>query len=766
MKLKPFLFLLAAILAAGAAPAQVTVTKRGVTPPHNIRNYDANTNAAKLGQMLGVRRYSSTVGDTLVGFVPVYYLGDSLLKVGTYTVAHSGNLGTLGIGTVTSVGLSMPSGFSVGSSPITSLGTIAVTTSLNGPLRGNGSGFTTGNLALGSEVSGVLPAANGGTGLSALGTAGQLIRVNTGATALEYFTPAYLTANQTITLSGDVSGSGTTGITTTIGTGAVTSAKILDGTIAAGDLSALGATTTGQVLTWNGSAWAAAAASGGISGSGTSGYLPKWSGTSSQTNSNLQEVTFAGGFYYKLDASGTTNSFGLVPSSIDYYFGQNVVSAAGDALNTSVAGISASAINTSYSAGISFYTSNGALTVGTNIKTSTYLRLAIQQDGDVGIATPNPLERLHVTGNVRYSGILFGGDGSASAPSVSYVNDTNTGLYRPSADVLAVTVGGVEEVRFDLNGLQVGTAGVNLGALRLAGNTSGTVTVRPSAAAGTWTMTLPTSTGTSGQYLTTDGTGATSWATISAVTGTGTSGRVAYWSGTGSITSAASFLFDGTNLTTTNPTYISATASNTSPSIAFSGDVDNGWYRPSADVQRWATAGTDRLELSSNGLGLGGLPLSGFTTRGSGNTAFTAGNSAVTWVNTVSNLSMTMTLSNSTQLRIADNSSNILAQWTNGGAFAGNVVDNTTSAYSLSILAGATFLSFNSTNAAEVLTVGSNAAGSTVVTAAPFLTAQYTATAASALTPADGWIIYVTSTNATFTSIGYWGREAGVWKKF
>lgn len=41
---------------------------------------------------------------------------------------------------------------------------------------------------------GQLSVARGGTGLSALGTAGQLLRVNTGATALEYFTPSYISA--------------------------------------------------------------------------------------------------------------------------------------------------------------------------------------------------------------------------------------------------------------------------------------------------------------------------------------------------------------------------------------------------------------------------------------------------------------------------------------------------------------------------------------------------------------------------------------------
>lgn len=49
---------------------------------------------------------------------------------------------------------------------------------------------TLSNIALSSQVTGVLPIANGGTALSALGTAGQSLRVNAGATALEYYTPS------------------------------------------------------------------------------------------------------------------------------------------------------------------------------------------------------------------------------------------------------------------------------------------------------------------------------------------------------------------------------------------------------------------------------------------------------------------------------------------------------------------------------------------------------------------------------------------------
>jgi hypothetical protein len=84
---------------------------------------------------------------------------------------------------------------------------------------------TLGTVGTGTWEADVVDVIYGGTGLSTIGTAAQLLRVNGSATALEYFTPTFLTGNQTITLTGDVTGSGTIGIATTLATNIVSAAK-------------------------------------------------------------------------------------------------------------------------------------------------------------------------------------------------------------------------------------------------------------------------------------------------------------------------------------------------------------------------------------------------------------------------------------------------------------------------------------------------------------------------------------------------------------
>lgn len=124
-----------------------------------------------------------------------------------------------GSGTVTSVGLTSTGGtIAVGGGPVTTNGNINV--DINGPVSvangGTGSATLTGIVkgngtspmtaaagadvaaALGTtnisgnaaNVTGVVAPANGGTGLSAIGAAGQVLTVNAGATALTWTTPS------------------------------------------------------------------------------------------------------------------------------------------------------------------------------------------------------------------------------------------------------------------------------------------------------------------------------------------------------------------------------------------------------------------------------------------------------------------------------------------------------------------------------------------------------------------------------------------------
>lgn len=108
-------------------------------------------------------------------------------------------------------------------------------------------------------------------------------------------TNTYLTGNQSITLSGDISGSGTTSITTTIGAGKVTN-SMLAGSIDASKLVGTDITTVGTVSsgTWNGSVISGAYGGTGVNNSG-------------KTITLTGNLTFTGGGSVSFDTSGPTN---------------------------------------------------------------------------------------------------------------------------------------------------------------------------------------------------------------------------------------------------------------------------------------------------------------------------------------------------------------------------------------------------------------------------------------------------------------------------
>jgi hypothetical protein len=92
---------------------------------------------------------------------------------------------------------------------------------------------------------------------------------------------------------------------------------------------------------------------------------------------------------------------------------------------------------------------------------------------------------------------------------VSGIN--GTGTYLP----LSIYTNGGKSAEFSTTKgtLTLGVSGSTAGVLNIAGSTSGTVSVQGAANAGTWTLTVPTSGGTNGQVLTTNGSGVTSWST-------------------------------------------------------------------------------------------------------------------------------------------------------------------------------------------------------------------------------------------------------------
>lgn len=131
--------------------------------------------------------------------------------------------------------------------------------------------------------------------------------------------------------------------------------------------------------------------------------------------------------------------------------------------------------------------------------------------GNVGIGNSDPSYPLDVGEDARFSAFLL-------VANIAPVTDSTTAIRifnaAESTTVVDIdTTNGRLGIGNTAPGamLDIGNSGSTLGTVRLEGNTSGYVQLQPAAAAGSWTMTLPSSAGTNGYVLQTDGTGVTSW---------------------------------------------------------------------------------------------------------------------------------------------------------------------------------------------------------------------------------------------------------------
>ena len=105
----------------------------------------------------------------------------------------------------------------------------------------------------------------------------------------------------------------------------------------------------------------------------------------------------------------------------------------------------------------------------TNIKNPDSIgnNLILDESGGVvisGVTTVTTLNATQITGvsgGMVVSGITTVSAGSTSAPSISPSGDSNTGVFFPSADTVALSSGGTERLKVDSDGnINIDSGGV------------------------------------------------------------------------------------------------------------------------------------------------------------------------------------------------------------------------------------------------------------------------------------------------------------------